>query len=205
MTTAPRFSSESSREYMSVEEYLRLEEMATEKHEYCRGYRYLRHAGRYGLVEMAGARESHVRLVLRLARFIGMHLEDSLCVAYAMDMRLAVDDRTYYYPDLFVTCSPLTGDEVVAQQDAVLIAEVLSPGTEGDDRGDKFHDYQRLPGLAEYALFSTDEVHVDLFRRGPEGLWVLHQAGSNDELVLESISFRLSMAQLYRSIDMGTG
>jgi Uma2 family endonuclease len=190
---------------MSVEEYLRLEETATEKHEYRRGYRYLRHAGRYGIVELAGARESHVRLVMRLARFVDAHLEDSPCVAYAMDMRLAVDDRTYYYPDLFVTCSPHTGADVMAQQDAVLVAEVLSPGTEGDDRGDKFHDYQRLPGLVEYALLSTDEAHVDLFRRGPEGLWVLHQSGSSDDLVLESIGFRVSMTQLYRGIDISAG
>jgi Uma2 family endonuclease len=205
MTTAPHLSGEWSREYMSVEEYLRLEETATEKHEYRRGYRYLRHAGRYGIVELAGARESHVRLVMRLARFVDAHLEDSPCVAYAMEMRLAVDDRTYYYPDLFVTGSPRTGAEVVAQQDIVLIAEVLSPGTEGDDRGDKFHDCQRLPGMVEYALLSTDEAHVDLFRRGPEGLWVLHQSGSSDDLVLESIGFRVSMTQLYRGIDMSAG
>lgn len=202
MTTAPRLNGESSHEYMSVEAYLHLEETATEKHEYRRGYRYLRHAGRYGIVELAGARESHVRLVLRLARFVDAHLDDSACAAYAMDMRLAVDDRTYYYPDLFVTCSPHTGADVVAQDDAVLIAEVLSPGTEGDDRGDKFHDYQRLPGLAEYVLLSTDEAHVDLFRRGPEGLWVLHQSGSGDDLIFESIGFHLPMAQLYRGIDL---
>jgi Uma2 family endonuclease len=202
MTKAPHLNGESSREYMSVEEYLRLEETASEKHEYRRGYRYLRHAGRYGIVELAGARESHVRLVMRLARFVDTHLEDSHCIAYAMDMRLAVDDRTYYYPNLFVTCPPRTGAEMVAQQDAVLIAEVLSPGIEGDDRGDKFHDYQRLPGLAEYALLSTDEAHVDLFRRSPEGLWVLHQSESGDDLVLESIGFSVPMAQLYRGIDL---
>jgi Uma2 family endonuclease len=139
---------------------------------------------------------------MRLARFVDTHLEESPCVAYAMDMRLAVDDRTYYYPDLFVTCSPQTGIEVVAQQDAVLIAEVLSPGTEGDDRGDKFRDYQRLPGLAEYALLSTDEAHVDLFRCGPEGLWVLHQSEPGDDLVFESIGFQVPMAQLYHGIDL---
>jgi Uma2 family endonuclease len=202
MATAPDHAGAWSREYMSVAEYLHLEDAAIEKHEYRRGYRYLRHAGRYGMVELAGARESHVRLVMRLARYVDAHLDGAPCVAYAMDMRLAVDESTYYYPDLFVTCSPRTGPNVVAQQDAVLVVEVLSPGTEGDDRGDKFHDYQRLPGLVEYALLSTDQAHLDLFRRGPEGLWVLHQAASGDDLVFESIAFRISMAQLYQSIDL---
>jgi Uma2 family endonuclease len=194
---------EPHREYMSVEEYLRLEEAATEKHEYRDGYRYLRHAGPFGFEPLAGARESRVRLAMRLARFVGAHLEDSRCVVYGADMRLATDDSTYYYPDLFVTCDPLTGPTVLAQRDAIVVAEILSPGTEGDDRGDKFHDYQRLPGLAEYLLLSTDETHADLFRRGPEGLWVLHQAGPGEELVLESLQFRIAMEQLYCGIDLG--
>lgn len=191
------------REYMSVEDYLRLEEQATEKHEYRDGYRYLRHAGPYGFEAMAGARESHVRLAMRLARFVGMHMEESPCVVYGADMRLATDDSTYYYPDLFVTCDPQTGPTVLAQQDATVVVEVLSPGTEGDDRGEKFHDYQRLPSLAEYLLLSTDEMHADLFRRGPEGLWVLYQSGPGEDLVLESLDFRISVEHLYRGIDLG--
>ncbi|MDB5059321.1 MAG: hypothetical protein JWO59_2793 [Chloroflexi bacterium] len=191
------------REYMSVEDYLRLEEQAAEKHEYRDGYRYLRHAGPYGFETIAGARESHVRLVMRLARFVGMHLEDSPYVVYGADMRLATDDSTYYYPDLFVTCDPHTGPTVLAQQDATVVVEVLSPGTEGDDRGEKFHDYQRLPSLAEYLLLSTDEMHADLFRRGPEGLWVLYQSGPGEDLVLENLDFRISVEHLYRGIDLG--
>jgi Uma2 family endonuclease len=75
--------------------------------------------------------------------------------------------------------------------------------TPGDDRGEKFHDYQRLPSLAEYLLLSTDELHADLFRRGPEGLWVLHQSGPGEDLVLASLDFRISMERLYRGIDLG--
>ena len=191
------------REYMTVEEYLRLEDAATEKHEYRNGYRYLRHSGPHGFEAMAGARESHVRVAMRLARFLDEHLEGSTCIPYGSDMRLTIDESTYYYPDLFVSCNPRTGSAVLAQQDATVVVEVLSPGTEGDDRGDKFHDYQRLPNLAEYLLLSANEAHADLFRRGPEGLWVLHQAGLGDDLVLESLGFRIAMERLYRGIDLG--
>ncbi len=194
---------ETYREYMSVEEYLHLEESETEKHEYRDGYRYRRHTGPYGFVAMAGARESHVRVAMRLARFVDQHLEGSPCVVYGPDMRLATDESTYYYPDLFITCNPQTGPTVLAQQDAIAIVEVLSPGTEGDDRGDKFHDYQGLPSLVEYVLLSSDDLHADLFRRGPEGLWVLHQVGPDDDLVLESLGFRIAMRRLYQGIDLG--
>jgi Uma2 family endonuclease len=91
---------------------------------------------------------------------------------------------------------------VVAQRDATLVAEIVSPGTEGDDRGDKFHQYQQLPSLREYLLLSTEAVHADLFRRGAEGLWVLHQFGPGDDLTLESIDFRVPMAQLYRGVEV---
>lgn len=192
----------SHREYMSVEEYLRLEDSATEKHEYRDGYRYLRHAGPYGFEAMAGAREPHVRMALRIARLLDEHLEDSACVVYAADMRLAIDDA-YFYPDIFVTCNPRTGPDVLAQQDATVVVEILSPGTEGDDRGDKFLRYRQLPSLEEYVLLSMDEPRADLFRRGHEGLWVLHQVGATDDLVLESLRFRVSIERLYRGIDLG--
>jgi len=90
------------REYMSVQEYLETEETAVEKHEYRNGYRYLLHAGPYGFEAMA-AREPHVRLGTRLARFIGQHVDDSPCVPHAADMRLAPSEDVYFYPDLFVT------------------------------------------------------------------------------------------------------
>lgn len=76
------------REYMPVQEYLEREETALEKHEYKNGYRYPLHAGPHGFDAMAGAREPHVRLSTRLARFVGQQLEDSPCVPYASDMRL---------------------------------------------------------------------------------------------------------------------
>jgi Uma2 family endonuclease len=192
------------REYMSVEEYLRLEETATEKHEYRDGYRYPRHGGPHGFEAMAGARESHVRVAMRLARLVDEHLEESACVVYGPDMRLAIDSATYYYPDMFVTCNPQTGPSVLFQRDAILVAEVLSPGTEGENRGDKFHDYQRVPGLSEYLLLSQDAVRADLLRRSADGLWVLYQFGQADDLVLESIGFRVAMARLYRGIDLGS-
>jgi Uma2 family endonuclease len=126
MSLAHHMNHAAHREYMSVQEYLRLEETATEKHEYRDGYRYLRHAGPYGFEAMAGARESHVRLAVRLARFVDEHLEGSPCILYNSDMHLATDEAAYYYPDQFVTCNPPTGPGVPAQQDATVVVEILS-------------------------------------------------------------------------------
>ena len=202
---APLESQGTGREYMSVAEYFAREETAVEKHEYRDGYRYPRHAGPHAFEAMAGARESHVRLGMRLSRFIGQHLEDSPCIPYAADMRLAPNERAYFYPDLFVTCHPATGPTVLVQRDAILVVEITSPGTEGDDRGDKFHQYQQLPSLREYLILSAEELHADLFRRGPEGLWVLHPVGPDDELVLENISFHLPMNLLYQGVELHGG
>ena len=62
------------------------------------------------------------------------------------------------------------------------------------------HPSARL--LTEYLLLSIEAVHADLFRRGAEGLWVLHQFGPDDDLELESIDFRVSMAELYRGVEV---
>jgi Uma2 family endonuclease len=77
------------------------------------------------------------------------------------------------------------------------VAEVLSDSTAAYDRGLKFEQYQRLPSLQEYLLIEQDRVHVDLFRRNAEGLWVLHPAGPGATITLDSLGLSLPIEAFY--------
>ena len=81
-----------------------------------------------------------------------------------------------------------------------LIIEVLSDGTEGFDRGDKFADYQELETLQEYVLISQKRQRVECFRRNAEGLWVLYSYTQGSEIHLASVDFRTSMDAIYEDV-----
>jgi Uma2 family endonuclease len=81
-----------------------------------------------------------------------------------------------------------------------LIVEVLSNGTEGFDRGDKFADYQELETLQEYVLISQKRERVECFRRNAEGLWVLYSYTQGSEIHLASVDFRTSIDAIYEDV-----
>ena len=84
-----------------------------------------------------------------------------------------------------------------------LIVEVLSPTTEAYDRGRKFEYYKAIESFTEYLLISSDRVHVDLFRRQPDGDWLLKSAERmKDVLDLQSVGCRLSLTDLYEEIEL---
>ncbi len=177
--------------YFSPEEYLALEETSPIKHEYCQGQVYA----------MAGASEAHVTLSLNLAALLRDHVRGGGCRVYIADMKTQIDTADcYYYPDVLVTCDPRDQSLTQHKKYPCLIIEVLSPGTESVDRGDKFFNYQQLETLQEYVLVSQTQQRVDLFRRDASGLWVLQFYQPDEIIHFRSIDFKISFAQLYEDV-----
>jgi Uma2 family endonuclease len=157
---------------------------------------------------MAGGSRRHARLAANLLRDLGNQLRGGRCEIYTSDMRVWVGATGLYtYPDVTVVCGqPQLADE---HGDTLLnptfIAEVLSPTTEGYDRGRKFEHYRTIPSLSEYLLVAQDRIHVDLYTRQPDGRWILSEAGRlEDSLELRSIECRLSLADLYEKVDLSS-
>ncbi len=120
------------------EDYLVAErECVEEKHEFVAGQ----------VFAMTGASYNHNVTTANLLRRLGNQLESGPCTALANDMRLRIETAdACTYPDVVVLCNePSFHDsrkDVIT--DATLVAEVLSPSTEGYDRGGKFALYRRL-------------------------------------------------------------
>lgn len=82
-------------EYVSVEDYLLLEEAAEEKHEYVGG----------NIVAMAGATEEHNRIVANLIREVGSFLKGKGCDIFPSDFRVTTPaGKNYFYPDASIVC-----------------------------------------------------------------------------------------------------
>lgn len=140
---------------LTPEEYLRLERASLEKHEYGDGQMFA----------TAGANRKHRRISSNIQFALQAQEAASGCVSDSSETRLFIPaTKKYTYADVVMTC----GEEQRFQDDVLdtllnptLIVEVLSPSTEGYDRGKKFISYTSIPSFAEYLLVSQDEVLVE--------------------------------------------
>jgi Uma2 family endonuclease len=176
----------------SVEEYLARERESSSRHEYFLGQIY----------DMAGESLAHSQICINLAREVSLQLKGRECQALSPNMKVRTSDsRQFSYPDLAVVCGePKFHDR---QKDVLLnpaaIFEVLSPGTEAFDRGEKFLRYQNhLDSLVDYILVSQHRPLVDHFVRRPDGQWLYSAVeGMSAIVVIASIGCRLELSEIY--------
>ena len=172
-------------------DYLTWEASQTERHEYIDGE----------VFAMAGAEDRHVTVAMNLAFAVRQHLSGTPCRTYMSDMKLNVATANqYFYPDVMVTCSAIDQANPLIKSEPKLIIEVLSPSTAAYDRGLKFGYYRALPTLQEYVLVDLDTRITDCYRKGADGLWVLHPFGKGEAVKLASVDLEISAAVLFAEV-----
>ncbi|MEW6492281.1 MAG: Uma2 family endonuclease [Cyanobacteriota bacterium] len=185
---------------MTPQEYLEWEEQQLIKYEYVNGE----------VFAMTGGTLPHNSIALNLASALKAHLRGKGCKVFMADAKLGVSENgPYQYPDVIVTCDPRdqTARKVIYYP--CLVAEVLSPGTEGYDRGDKFKHYRRIKTLKEYVLIDAEKMNVECYRLNERGKWELTpysidevtSDGAELEVHLSSIDLRCPISQLYEDVE----
>ena len=190
---------------LSLDDYLDLERQAEVRHEYFDGLVYA----------MAGESLEHSMLCFNLATILGSQLRGTPYRGLSPNMKVLSGDYApgqtrglFSYPDVTVVCGePKFHDE---RRDVLLnptlIIEVLSPGTESFDRGEKFQRYrQHLGSLKDFVLVSSAYPLIELFQRQPNGFWLYSAVAEMDaSMVLPSIGCEVPLVQLYdRQIAQG--
>ncbi|OAH96119.1 Uma2 family endonuclease [Methylomonas methanica] len=173
---------------LSAEDYLQGEESAQIKHEYLDGEVWA----------MVGASDAHVSIAMNLAFLLKQALKDTPCRAYISDMKVNVAKaNAFFYPDVLVTCEAKDRDNRLFKQHPLFIAEVLSPSTEGFDRGAKFAAYRQLDSLQHYWLIDSQSQAIDCFERTAQG-WLLHSfTQASDRLPLPNLDIQLDLSAIY--------
>lgn len=175
--------------FPSPKDYLDLENDGEWRHEYVGGVIYA----------MAGGSEEHNLIVGNIVANFKLALPEH-CRTFSLDMKVHINrtpDERYYYPDVFVTCSP-TDSNRHSKSEPILVVEVLSPNTARVDRGEKLEAYKALPSLMEYALVAQDEPFLEIYRRRNE--WKREEITPDAPIVFESINQTLTFAQVYRQV-----
>lgn len=163
---------------MTAAEFLAWDQTQTVKHEFVGGEVFM----------MNGVAGTHNVAVMNLVIALRQHLRGSACRVYASDVKLRIEAADYFvHPDLMVTCSAADAADRLIKREPVLVVEVLSSSTAAFDRGDKFAAYRLLPSLRECLLVDVEQRRCELYRIGPDGLWVLHPGASGEGVKLACV------------------
>lgn len=180
------------RQPMTAADYLNWEEAQEQRHEFVAGE----------VFAMAGAEDWHVTVTGNIAIALRQHLRGGPYQTYISDMRLQVEAaNAYFYPDVMVTCDAADHASRRFKSHPVLLVEVLSDSTGHYDRGDKFAQYRRIASLREYMLVDIARRATDVYRKGADGLWVLHPFAGEENVVLASVDLTLSARELFADVD----
>ncbi len=175
---------------MTWKAFVEFEKNSDEKHEYLRGEVWA----------MAGGTPEHGRLAANAIGELRTALKGRPCVVMSSDVRVRVRDTDRStYPDTFVVCGKLITDpdDDNTIVNPVVIVEVLSPGTEASDRGEKFAHYQHLESLKDYVLLSQKERRVEVFSRGAGASWLMTPYGPGQKVPLPSLGIELDLDAVY--------
>lgn len=177
--------------YMAPQEYLEWEEREEFKYEYVNGE----------VFAITGGTIPHNDIALNLASALKSHLRGSRCRVNMADVKVCVsEDGLFHYPDVMVSCDERDRQAIKFIQYPCLIVEVLSPSTEGYDRGGKFTHYRRIQTLREYVLIDAEKIGVECFRLNDRGIWELHPYEEGDEVHLTSVDFHFPMSLVYEDV-----
>ena len=179
---------------LSVEEYLRHEEVSEIRHEYIAGRVYA----------MSGGTIEHIRIVRNLAAALHPVLRGSHCEHFESEVKVWIEAwRCYFYPDSMIVCQPNVVDAKRGIIDnPLVIFEVLSESTERVDRGAKFAAYASLPSVREYVLIDSRRYRAEIYTRtGVADEWIERKLeGTEGVLELQCLGKEVALGDIYEGV-----
>jgi Uma2 family endonuclease len=179
--------------FVTVDDYLALEERAETRNEYIDGW----------VRAMSGATVRHNRIKVNCTICLGMLLHGQPCHPFDSDMKLRIrrnESTRFYYLDLQVVCES-TPQTAVFQESPTLILEVLSPSTRQYDLDEKMHAYLQIPSLQCYIVLEQHQPSAIVMRRTAEGFLRECVEGVQANINLPFFRCSLAMADLYEGIE----
>lgn len=175
----------------SYADYLAVERASECRHEFIDGV----------IVAMAGGSDEHNRIAGRLAQLLGSRETES-CGYYPSDQRFWIASRARgRYADGSIICGPPEhpAHDAQATINPIVVIEVLSPSSEGDDDGEKRSDFQSLASLEAYVLVAQDQRRVKVYRRS-RSEWGVTTYRDGDRFELPTLSTSIPVADVYDRI-----
>lgn len=178
----------------TIEEYLEMEQAASEKHEYYRGE----------IFSMSGSKVPHNNISGNLFAALHTKLKGKTCKPYISDQRIHIEKNTLFtYPDISIVCGKIEtlDDDNWNILNPKVIIEVLSPSTKNYDRGEKFMLYRAIPSLKEYILVDSESIHIEAFRLNESERWELEEYDDMEtDLSIHAITESIRISEIYDGV-----
>jgi Uma2 family endonuclease len=172
---------------IDVQDYLALDETA-------RSVRYEYIDGRLRM--LAGGSPDHSLIATNIASFLHAVLRKTSCRVYNSDIRFKLSESRYLHPDVTVACD----ERDIGKKDNIryprIIFEILSPGTENIDKGEKLDLYLDYPSIEEYILVDSQQMLAEVYYRDGS-TWASRRYKANGYVQLSSIGVSLSFEDIY--------
>lgn len=182
--------------YISQEEYLAAERLATNKHEYYKGE----------IFAMSGARIAHNMIFKNTFVDIANKLKGKKCQPYGSDLRIHIPSNTLYtYPDISIICGEIDtlDDTFDTATNPSVIIEILSESTRNYDKGGKFTLYRAIESLQEYILIDSESVMVEKFIRNADNSWQLTEYMTLEQkFSIATLAIELQLADIYNNVKL---
>jgi Uma2 family endonuclease len=184
-----------ARPYFRLEEYFAVLGVTDATYEYWEGE----------IVCVNGGTPEHAYICSNLLMIVQSQLEERGGRAFNLQTAIKTPQLPpFRFPNLSVVCGPPIFekiDQFHALTNPVVIAEVLSKGTEELDREPKRQAYQALPSLREYLLVESEMPHLTRYAR-QKGDWRRFDYGDLNAVVeLPSIQSELPLREVYRGVE----
>lgn len=175
------------RVHIDFDTYLTLEAEYTDvRHELVGGVMHL----------MTGAARRHNRLADRFMHLIFEQAESDGCRPYRADMKLRIDENSYY-PDVMVVCDDPVDD--LYEVAPCLVVEVLSPTTESVDRREKAAGYKSIDSMRTYVIAHPDTRNIEVHRLDG-GQWSSATYGPGDSFETVCPTVHVDVDALYTGV-----
>ena len=176
---------------ISEQDYLVMELSSDVRHEYVDGY----------IFAMTGASRKHNQIAINLVSIFHQHIKGTPCQVYMSDVKLKISHRkSYYYPDIMLSCSRDEDDEY-ALTSPCLVIEVLSDSTATTDRREKLVAYQSINSVREYCLVAQDDFRIEKYTRTEdEKNWYLDVYEQGDNVPFACIDASIAMDEIYAGL-----
>ena len=150
------------------------------------------------IVRMAPERIAHVRVktAVWLALRDAIRSEGMPCEALGHGVTIEVGESDYQ-PDALVIGGERLGDDAVAASNPVIVVEVLSPSTQGNDTGAKLADYFQVASIMHYLIVHPTKRVVIHHRRGEGSDQIDTAVRGSGEIWLDPPGFVVGVDEFY--------
>jgi Uma2 family endonuclease len=159
-------------------------------------------APRYELVGgevrlMAGGNRAHDLIAVNLMAGLRRLIAGAGCDVHGSNLKVVSPVGMVTYPDLFVRCGSMSDDAIVCD-DPVVIVEILSPSTRGEDLVRKRWGYQAIGSLRQLVYVDAATIEVEVATRADAGRWWSQFLKRPDQAVaLASLGVEIRLAEIY--------